>query len=267
MRPAAPIRLCLLLALALTAAAADFGALKPQGYVSDFARVLSPQARAALNDYCGRVEQATGAQIALVTLPSLDGQPVEDVAELIYRRWGIGSKGKDEGVLVLLAIRDRRSRIEVGYGLEPVIPDGFAGGVLRAMRDALRAGDYASALGEAARTIGEAVAREKNVDIGAAPIARRRAPAPQDDAPWQPFVVAITVLAFLLLTGGRGGRGGRGGGPINLLLAMMLGNAIGRAGGRGGGGFGGYDGWGGGGGGFGGFGGGMSGGGGASGSW
>lgn len=259
----APARLTLLFALVVPAWAADFAALKPQGYVSDYARVLNPQARAALNEYCARVEEATGAQIALVTLPSLEGQPVEQVAELIYRRWGIGAKGKDEGALVLLAIRDRRSRIEVGYGLEPVIPDGFAGGVLRSMREALRAGDYAAALGEAARTIGEAVAREKNVDIGAAPI-RRRAPAPQEETPWQPLLVALGVLAFLLLTGGRGG--GRGG-PMNLLLAMMLGNAIGRAGGRGGGGFGGYDSWGGGGGGFGGFGGGMSGGGGASGSW
>ena len=266
MSPARPARLLLLLAaLAALALPADFTALKPQGYVSDFARVLSPQARAALDDYCTRVEQATGAQIALVLLPSLDGQPIEDVANLLFQRWGVGSKGKDEGILLLIAIADRRTRLEVGYGLEPVVPDGFAGGVLRSMRDSLRAGDYPAALTEAATTIGTAIAREKNVEISGAPLARRRSPARPDDAPWQPFLVGLGVLAFLLITGGRGGRGG---GPMNILLAMMIGNAIGRSGGsRGGGGFGGYDSWGGGGGGFGGFGGGSSGGGGASGSW
>lgn len=248
----------------MCAPAADFASLKPQGYVSDFARVLGVRARTELDDYCERVEKATGAQIALVTIPSLDGEPVEAVAEQMFRRWGIGSKQSHEGVLVLLAINDRRSRVEVGYGLEAVMPDGFAGSALRSMRDALRAGDYASALMEAAQTIGERIAREKNVEIGGAPLPRRRAAPREDDRPWQPLLVALGIFAFLLLTGGRGGRGG---GPVNLLLAMMAGNAIGRSGGRGGGGFGGYDSWGGGGGGFGGFGGGMSGGGGASGSW
>lgn len=264
MAPIRTIRLLLLLAWAVCIPAADLASLKPQGYVSDFARVLDARARAELEDFCGRVEKATGAQIALVTIPSLDGEPVEAVAEQLFRRWGIGSKQNNEGVLVLLSIQDRRSRVEVGYGLEPAIPDGFAGSVLRSMREALRAGDYAAALMEAAQTLGTRIAREKNVEISGAPLPRRRPPPPDEGQPWQPLLVALGIFAFLLLTGGRGGRGG---GPVNLLLAMMLGNAIGRSGGRGGGGFGGYDGWGGGGGGFGGFGGGMSGGGGASGSW
>lgn len=256
-------RLALLLLLCAAAFPADFTALKPQGHVSDFARVLPAAQKAALEDYCLRVKQSTGAEIALVTLPSLDGQPVEDVALLLFERWGIGSKGRDEGVLVLLALRERRTRIEVGYGLEPVMPDGFSGAILRAMTAALRAGDYGAALTEAAHTIGDTVAKEKNVSIPGASLARRR-PAPRErEAPLQPFLVALGVLAFLLITGGRGGRGG---GPINLLLAMLLGHAAGRSSYRGGGGFGGYDSWGGGGG-FGGFGGGRSGGGGASGSW
>lgn len=263
MRRVLPSLVLALLALAAGAAAAGPAGLKPQGYVSDFARVLDPRARAQLEDYCGRVEQATGAQIALVTIASLDGEPVETFAVELFRRWGIGSKKNNEGVLVLLAIRDRRSRVEVGYGLEPVLPDGFAGAVLRSMREALRAGDYAAALNEAAQTIGAAIAREKGVEIGGAPLPRRRPAARESDGGWPPLLVALGVLAFLLLTGGRGGRGG---GPMNLLLAMMVGDAIGRRSGRGGGGFGGYDSWGGGGG-FGGFGGGMSGGGGASGSW
>ena len=66
--------------------------------------------------------------------PSLEGEPIEDVANTIYRAWGVGQKGKNEGILLLLAIGDRRNRLEVGYGLEPILPDGFVG--LRAARNA-----------------------------------------------------------------------------------------------------------------------------------
>lgn len=258
-----PALLPLLALLAAPAPGEDPAALKPQGYVSDFARVLDRSARAALEDYCARVEQATGAQIALVTIHSLDGQPVEQFAEQLFRQWGIGSKSKNEGVLVLLAIQDRRSRVEVGYGLEPVIPDGFAGAVLRSMRDSLRAGDYASALQEAARTLGETVAREKKVEIGGAPLPRRRPARKDEDAVWGPLVTAVSLILFLIFIAEWRNR--RGYGPHGPAVWTM-GNPTGRWGGHGGGGFGGYDSWGGGGG-FGGFGGGMSGGGGASGSW
>jgi uncharacterized protein len=253
------------------AAAADFGALKPQGYVSDFAGVVDPATRKALESYCTRVEAATGAQIALVTLPRLEGEPVEDVANLLFRKWGIGSKKENEGILVLLSIGDRRSRVEVGYGLEPLIPDGFAGSVLRDMRPALRDGDYGGALTEAARTIGERIAAAKNVQIGET-LPRRQAPSSGGSGfPW-PLLLLGVLLLPLLFGGRRGGGGGYGGGgrTSDVLTGMVLGSILRGGGGgygSGGGGFGGYDGSGGGGGGFGGFGGGDSGGGGASGSW
>jgi uncharacterized protein len=128
-------RFCCALALAVAPAfAVDWKALKPQGYVSDFAGVIDAQSKAELENYCGRVEQQTGAQMALVTIQSLSGEPIEDVANTLYRAWGVGKKGKDEGILLLLAISDRRNRLEVGYGLEPILPDGFDGDILRAMR-------------------------------------------------------------------------------------------------------------------------------------
>lgn len=249
-------------------AAADFGALQPRGYVSDFAGVVDPAAQRALESYCARVEAATGAQIALVTIPTLNGEPVEDVANVLFRKWGIGNKKNNEGVLVLLSIQDRRSRVEVGYGLEPLIPDGFAGSVLRDMRPSLKAGDYGSALTEAARTIGERVARAKNVAIGET-LPRRRAPGgPAEGIPWPLILAGVVVLLFLFGGRGGGGRRGRtgGGGAGDFVTGMILGNILRGGGGSrgGGGGFGGYDG---GGGGFGGFGGGDSGGGGASSSW
>jgi uncharacterized protein len=152
-------RLALLLCLAAAAAlATDFATLKPQGYVSDFAQVVSPESRAQLERYCAALEQSTGVQVALVTLPSLDGQPVEDVANDMFRKWGVGKKGQDNGLLLLLSIRDRRSRLEVGYGLEPIITDGDAGDLLRAMRPYLRAERYGDALLEAVNELGTKIA-------------------------------------------------------------------------------------------------------------
>ena len=252
--------LLLLAATAFTTThAADFTALKPEGYVSDFARVLDGLSRADLDRYCGAVEGATGVQMALVTIDTLEGEPVEDVANALFRKWGVGKKGKDEGILLLLVIKDRHSRLEVGYGLEPIIPDGFSGSVLRAMRPALRDQHYGDALIAAARTIGDRIAQAKGVTISVAPQPRRRR-QPESRIPWPALIGGVFLLFWLFSMGSRGG-----GGMAGYLPAMILGNMIGRSSdrGRGSGGFGGFDS----GDGFGGFGGGDSGGGGASSDW
>lgn len=248
-----------LLALtALTVNAADFGALKPQGYVSDFAGVVDEAAKAELNAYCARVEKATGAQLAFVTLPSLQGEPVEDVANLLYRKWGIGNKQSNEGVLLLLSIADRRSRVEVGYGLEDVLPDGYAGSLLREMRPALKQRDYGAALAEAARALGERIAQKKGVEIGGA-VPRGAGRRQPEGIPVMGLgLVAGLVLLMMFFGGGRRGRGGPGGFLPGLILGNMMSGGM-----RSGGGFGGYDS----GDSFGGFGGGDSGGGGASSDW
>lgn len=240
------------------ACAVDWKALKPQGYVSDFSGVVDQPSRTQLERYCFAVEKSAGVQIALVTVPSLNGEPVEDVANVIFRNWGVGAKGNNEGILLLLSTGDRRSRLEVGYGLEPLLPDGFAGSVLREMRPALRQQHYGEALLSAAAHLGSHIAAAKNVTIEAAPRRRIRRET-RDSLPW-PLVLGGLFLLLLLSRGGRGGFGGGGG----FLTGMLLGNLLSRGGGyRGGGGFGGYDS----GGGFGGFGGGDSGGGGASSDW
>lgn len=250
----------------MAALAADWSALKPQGYVSDFAGVVDPASRAALERYCTALETATGAQLAFVVLPSLQGEPVEDVANTLFRAWGVGRKGTNEGALLLLSIRDRRSRLEIGYGLEPIITDGESGSVLRVMAPDLREGRYGPALLQAAYTIGDRIASAKGVSVSEAPRPRRR-PAPEGRGlPVGGVLLAMAALFFL----SRFGRGG-GSGLTGCLTGLLLGNLMGRGGGWGsswgsggsGGGFGGYDS----GGGFGGFGGGDSGGGGASGSW
>ncbi|MFN0102174.1 MAG: TPM domain-containing protein [Bryobacteraceae bacterium] len=248
-------KLCALLLAAALGNAADWGALQPQGYVSDFAGVIDAASRQRIDAYCAAVEKATGAQLAFVAVPSLDGEPAEDVANLIFRKWGIGKKGENNGALLLLSVRDRRSRLEVGYGLEPILPDGAAGALLREMRPALRTGNYGEAMLVAAHQIGEKVAREKGVQIDEAVRPRRRTAEPDAGIPWPMILMGALAVLFLF------SRGGGGGGPWWLLPMMMMNG--GRGGRSHGGGFGGYDS----GGGFGGFGGGDAGGGGASSDW
>ncbi len=251
------------MALLAPALALDLKTLKPEGYLSDFSHVVGPADKQRIEQYCGEVERATGAQMALVTIDTLDGAPIEDFTNSLFRQWGVGKKGKDEGVLLLLVIKDHKSRVEVGYGLEPVLPDGFAGGTLRAMRPALRAGQYGQAMFDGAQEMGAKIAAAKGVSLDAgqteAPVRRGR----RSGGSGFPFWLILAIFALLLFLG----RGGRGGGFWGFLTGMLLGNLLGgggRGGGWGGGGFGGGSS---GGGGFGGFGGGDSGGGGASSDW
>jgi uncharacterized protein len=254
--------------LASTALALDTSKLQPRGYVNDFAGVLDPGSAQALEAYCGRVEQATGAQIAIVLVKSLEDDPIEDVTNRLYRQWGVGKKGKDEGLMLLLAIQDHKQRAEVGYGLEPVITDGYAGDVLRGIRPILRQGNYGGALLAAAQQFGGRIAQSKGVALqpGQLPRGRAESQGRGGSGGFLGILVLIAVVFVILrLFFGRGGGGG-GGGGTGFLAGMLLGDLMGggRGGGWGGGGFGGGDS---GGGGFGGFGGGDSGGGGASGSW
>ena len=248
--------------IVLPALGLDTSKLKPTGYVNDFANVLDASSKQTLEAYCANLERVTGVQMAIVLVPTIDDEPVEDVANRLFREWGIGKKGKDEGILLLLAIKEHKSRAEIGYGIEPIINDGAAGGILRQIRPILQQGNYGGALLAAVEQMGTTIAQSKGVELGGRePVGRRVRAAP---APSIPFPLILLGLFFLLWLLGRGGSGGGTG----FLTGMLLGNMMGRRGGGwGGGGFGGYDGGGGGGGGFGGFGGGDSGGGGASGGW
>ena len=238
--------------------ALDTSKLKPHGYVNDFAGALDPRGSQALETYCTQLEAATGVQLAVVLVPTLEGEPIEDVAVRLFKEWGIGKKGKDEGILILLAIKDRKQRAEIGYGLEGDIPDGYAGSVLRGIRPILAQGNYAGALLAAAQQLGSRIAQAKGVQISGAPPPSTYMPREPKGIPWPVIIIGLVIL-FAVLRGGGGGGG--------FLTGIILGNLLGggRRGGDGwgGGGFGG----GGGGGGFGGFGGGSSGGGGASSDW
>lgn len=267
----ARVAIVLVLCFAPAFAGTDWKSLKPQGYVSDFADVVDSDSRAQLEDYASRVEKATGAQLAFVTIRSLEGQPIEDVTIDIFKAWGVGHKIKDDGAMVLLSIADRKSRLEVGGGLGGAVTDGMSGLLLDDMRPELRQGHYGAALIQAAVRLGDTIAKDQGVQIPPPQSYQRPRRVSRDSLPWPFILFGIFILIMLLRRGGGGGyyRGGGGGGG-DFLMGMLLGNLLGGGGryrgGRDGGGFGGFD-SGGGGGGFGGFGGGSSGGGGASSGW
>lgn len=252
----------LLFLFSLSLQATDWKSLKPEGYVSDFAHVVDPSSKTALENYSAAVQQATGAQLAFVTVTTLDGEPIEDVANDLFHAWGIGQKGQDNGVLLLLVTGDRRSRLEIGHGLEAILPDGLDGMVLVGMRPALRAGRYGEAMMSAAQTIGSIIAKDKGVSINVALPQRRTREHPVRSIPW-PLIFGGLFLFWLFARGA--GRGGGGGFLTGMLLGNLMSGSSRRDYGSGSwGGFGGSDS---GGGGFGGFGGGDSGGGGASSDW
>jgi uncharacterized protein len=259
---------------AVLAAAEPVASLRPSNYVNDFAGVLDAGTQARLNDLCFQVEQKARAQIAVVTVKSLDGQDVVSYAVALYQKWGIGAKGKDRGVLILLATLDRKYWTTVGYGLEPILPDGKVGGFGREAVPLLRNGDDAGAVTLMTSRVASVIAQDAGVTLDNQP-----PPAPTRQPPPPGGGVAAVVVIFILIfiavfvlraifRGGGGGSGSGGSGLWSGLLWGVLLNNLGggRGGGYGGGGFGGFGG-GGGGGGFGGFGGGSTGGGGAGGSW
>ena len=98
-----------------------------QGFVNDYAGLLSPAVKAKLEAQLTQLEKDTTAEVAVITIKSLEGDSIEDYASRLFEKWGIGKKGVDNGVLFLVALDDHMMRIEVGYGLEPIITDGRAG--------------------------------------------------------------------------------------------------------------------------------------------
>jgi uncharacterized protein len=190
------LKLCLSLVLLPALPAADWSRLRPQGHVSDFASVLPAASRQKIEQYLATLENASGAQVAIVTIASLEGDPIEDVANSLYRSFGIGKKDTNEGALFLLAIQERRSRLEVGYGLEAILPDAAAGEILRAMRPALRQGQYGLALETAAHSIGARIATARQVSLPAIPAPPA---APGEEIPLPMLLLLLGALALFAL--------------------------------------------------------------------
>ena len=255
-------------AFALAVSAENIKDIHPVSYVTDLAHIISPDVKTRLENLCLELEQKTGAQMAIVTVRSLDGQDVDQYGNDLFKQLGVGNKKDNRGVLLLVAPTERTYRVEVSYGLEPVINDARAGDAGRLMRSYFLQGNYSAGIEAAAWQLAKLIADDRGVTLTAAAPPRPAQPR-NDNSPsiplWAILIVVFWVFqllrALFRAVSGRGGPRSGGGWWIGPMIGGMLG---------GGGGFGGSSGgWGsgGGGGGFGGFGGGSSGGGGASGSW
>ncbi len=232
--------------------------------VNDFANVVDQASKARLDDLIRRLHSATGDTIIVATRGAL--APFADERELAVKWYenggrGIGDKDKDAGILFVLLPNDRAVWIEVGYGLEGVITDGFSGSISRELMAPLfREGRYGEGLLAGVTAVAERVAKERNVSLGDLPVVAQARPRQERGLPL--WVIVLALLGFMWLSnrGGGGGPGGRRRGR-GSMWGPMMGGALGGFGGGsfGGGSFGG--------GGFGGFGGGMSGGGGGGSRW
>ncbi len=219
--------------------------LAPQGNVSDWAGVFTLEQKAALEERIVGLRQTNGAQLAVVALPSLHGGEIDDFATKLFEQWGIGEKGKDNGVLLLAAIEDRKMRIEVGYGLEGVLNDAKSGRIQdEYILPRFKEGDYAQGLIDGADVLLQVMGGE---DLPEA------APAGKGNTLGGVLFLVIFAVFFVAIVraairGNKGGGGTTGGSGGRLSSGWSQGGSSG-------------------GGGFGGFGGGRSGGGGASRGW
>jgi uncharacterized protein len=256
-----------LLTVSAIVLADDIKQIRPEGYVTDLAGVLQPQAKAQLEVLGTELEQKTGAQMAIVTVKSLDGNDVQQYANDLFKQLGIGKKKEDNGVMLLVAPNDRKYWTEVGYGIEPIITDARAGDAGRLLVPYFRQGDFSSGITAASWQLAKYIADNKGVTLTGAPQLRpvKRQKEFSGLAIW--IILGVIILIFLLISrsGGSSNINRRGGGGSGWWIGPMMGGGWG--GSRGGWSGGSSGGWGGGGGGFGGFGGGGSGGGGAGGSW
>jgi uncharacterized protein len=187
---------------ASTALAVDWTALKPQGYVSDFAGVVDANSKRQLDAYCAAVEQTTGAQIALVTIASLQREPIEDVTHAIFRAWNLDQKPLDQkpkrnAVMWLVAVENRRDWMEPGPGLATVLTDSAMDAMLRQARPALARQQYAQALMAAADEMGTRLAAAQHKTI-AVRLPRRARRSLAESVPWM-FAAGALLLSFWMI--------------------------------------------------------------------
>jgi uncharacterized protein len=246
-----------LLVCAPALAAPQFPALT--GRVVDGAHMLSPAAVQKLDGELAGLEQQTGRQVVVATIPDLQGYDIADYGYQLGRAWGVGRKGQNDGVVFLVAPNDRKVRIEVGYGLEPVLTDALTSVILQEkVLPKFRSGQMEQGVVDGVEAVIQQLALPEDQAKAKVAQAAQVQEQQQQQGGGIPFGLIFTAfLLFWVLSGllrGFGRRGYRGGGGLWWLLPLMMS-------GRGGGG-----GWGGDGGGFSG-GGGSFGGGGSSGSW
>lgn len=212
-------------------------------WVADFAGVMDAESYRQANLVIQELEQKTGAEIAVVTVKNLGNESIDSFSVKLFEKWGIGKKGKDKGALLVAAIEDKKTKIEVGYGLEGILPDGLCGEILdNYVVPYFKKGEYGKGLENGAKALAFVIAKDAGVQLtGSASVSQ-----PKQKTTFLSLLMRFIFFVIMVILFIRN----------PFLFFLFLGMSGGGRGG--GGGFGG---------GFGGFGGGMSGGGGASRGW
>jgi len=218
---------------------------KPSGWVNDYANVIQPEYRSKISALCRDIQNKTGIEFAVVTVPDMNGESIDSYAAGLFENWGIGSRKKDNGVLLLLAITERRVRIEVGYDLEHVLTDGTSGEILDMYGvPFFREQAWGRGMFNTSLAVAQRIGRYYGQTFSQQPEAPQAGTGTREKGGG--IFSLIIIILLIVLTRGR------------IIPWLLLGSMMGGGSSRSSSGFGGF------GGGFGGFGGGMSGGGGAS---
>lgn len=166
----------------------------PTSRVNDYAGVLAPDEIVQLEHRLAEGERATGAQVVVAVFPSLQGESLEDFSIALAERWRVGRKGLDDGVILLVFVAERRVRLEVGYGLEPVIPDAVAGRIIgEAIAPRFKEGRYAAGLEAAAAAVYERIATGGGGD-------RKRASRGPDAGTVAMLLVFAVIAGFVVMS-------------------------------------------------------------------
>lgn len=181
---------------------------RPVGAINDFAHVLGASEVQTLTALAEDVERTTGAEIAVATVTSLDSLTVEEYATKLFAAWGVGQAGKDNGVLILVAPSERAMRIEVGYGLEGVLPDGLAGQIIReSFLPAFRDNAYGRGIVEGTTRVAAIVRRNQPpTDAELQALAASQSPGSSNDA-LLPYVLVPFLGLFVSVGLGMAGAG------------------------------------------------------------
>ena len=174
---------------------------KPVGFVNDFAGVIDDGSKQKMEAIIRELQQKTGVEIAVVTVPTIEPYgSIEEYSIELATEWGVGKKGEDTGILILLAMKERRIRIEVGYGLEGIIPDGLAGEIIdKSILPYLKSGLYGQGLLKGVEAVAGIIAKEYKVELTgydlkeSAKYTRSRAPV----------IGLLSLIILLFLFGGR----------------------------------------------------------------
>lgn len=173
----------------------------PVGFVNDFAGVIDSNSSAEMEAIAQALQQKTGVEIAVVTVHSIEPYgSIDEYSIELATTWGVGKKGEDTGILLLLAIQERKIKLEVGYGLEGVIPDGMAGEIIdQSILPALQAGEYGTGMLKGVRAVAGIIAKEYDVELGDYQLSESK----RYTRPGIPTGLILFIIFALFFGGGR----------------------------------------------------------------